>query len=129
MDWEPGSRLYGDRSIYHGTELVHLKVLSDRRAAGGGLAYLVKFSPPPKKLIKVVAVTRSNEHVFILEGGFCNKAGKPLRGPGDYALNPSGHPHSAFIGSEVVSLAVYSGEPDDIVAFDVIDARPAVPTP
>ena len=122
MEWVPGSILYGPQSVYEGQELVHLKILSDRRTVGGGLAYLVKFSPPEGKLIKVVAVTRSDEHVYILAGGYCNKVGAQLRFPGDYTLNPAGHPHSAFIGTEGVSVVIYAGEPDEIRAFEVIEA-------
>jgi hypothetical protein len=57
----------------------------------------------------------------VLGGGSCNRSGEQLRFPGDYALNPKGHPHSAFIGRETVSLVVYAGEPDEIREFAVID--------
>ena len=103
---------------------MQLKILSDRRGDGGGIAYLVKFSPPAGKLIKLVAVARSDEHVYILAGGYCNKAGEQLRWPGDYGLNPNGHPHSAFIGEETVNLAVYTGEPDEVLECTVIDPEP-----
>ncbi len=124
-DWISGSGLYGEQSIYNGKELVQLKILSDRRKEEGGLAYLVKFSPPAGKLIKIVAVARSTEHTYVLEGGYCNRAGEQLRFPGDYALNPKGRPHSAFIGKETVSLVVYAGEPDEIREFVVIDLESA----
>ena len=124
MVWEPDCGLYGEKSTANGRPLVQLKILSDRRGEGGGIAYLVKFSPPPGKLIKLVAVARSDEHVYILEGGYCNKAGEQLRWPGDYGLNPKGHPHSAFIGEETVNLAVYAGEPDEVLECTVIDPEP-----
>jgi hypothetical protein len=57
----------------------------------------------------------------VLEGGYYNRSGEPLRFPGDYALNPGGRPHSAFIGQETVSLVVYAGEPDEIREFEVVD--------
>src|SRR5207249_1138654 len=44
-DWTAGSPLYGEDSIYQGRELVHLKILSDRRAEGGGIAYLARDTP------------------------------------------------------------------------------------
>ena len=90
MPWEDGSRFYGQRSLYGGRPLVHVKVPSDRRTVGGGIAFLLKLSPPSSKLIKIVAVARSEEHVYILEGGSCNKSGQRLRGPGDYGFNPPG---------------------------------------
>ncbi len=124
MEWSAGSGLYGEGSRCQGAEVVAVKILADRRPAGGGIAYLARFTPPPGKLIRLVAVARSDEHVYVLQGAYCDKTGRPLRGPGDYVLNPAGHPHSAFIGAEVVSLFVYRGQPDEIVAFDVI-AKPA----
>jgi len=51
--WVP---FYGRAAIYEGKEVVQLKVLSDRRDQGGGIAWLVKFAPPPGKLIKIVAI-------------------------------------------------------------------------
>lgn len=124
-DWISGSHLYGQQSIYHGKELVELKILSDRRKEEGGLAYLVKFNPPAGKLIKIVAVARSDEQTYVLEGGYCNRVGEQLRFPGDYALNPKGRPHSAFVGKETVSLVVYAGEPDEIREFSVMDLKSA----
>lgn len=121
MDWQPGSAIYGPTSIHQGKELVELKILSDRRGEGGGIAYMARFSPPPGKAIRIVAVARSDEHVFDLEGGRGNKSGRQLRFPGAYALNKTGQPHSAIIPIETVSLIVYSGEPDEIRSMDVID--------
>ena len=121
IDWISGSNLYGKASIYNGKELVQLKILSDRRREGAGLAYLVKFSPPAGKLIKIIAVAKSDEHTYVLEGGSCNRSGQQLRFPGDYALNPKGHTHSAFIGTDTVSLVVYAGEPDEILELAVTD--------
>ena len=39
------------------------------------------------KLIKIVAVALSDEHIFSLEGGRANKTGQPVRGAGGYGLN------------------------------------------
>jgi hypothetical protein len=129
VPWRPGAELYGPGARREGVDLVQVKVLSDRRREGGGLAYLVKFAPPAQKLLKIIAVARSEEHTYVLEGGYCNKSGEQLRFPGDYGCNPPGHPHSAFIGHETVSLVVYSGEPDEVREFSVVDltARPAPP--
>lgn len=121
MDWQPGSPLYGPASLYEGRELVQLKVLSDRRAEGGGIAFLVKFTPPAGKLIKIIAVARSDEHALTLEGGRGTKSGAALRSAGNYVLNPKGQPHSALISSETTALVVYAGEPDEITGFEVLD--------
>lgn len=122
-EWAPGSPIYGPVAIYEGEEVVQLKMLSDRRAEGGGIAYLVRFSPPPEKAIKIVAVARSDEHVFGLEGGRGTKSGGRLRASGNYTLNPTGQPHSAFISVETVSLIVYTGEPDEIRSLEVVDIQ------
>jgi hypothetical protein len=119
--WSPGTSLFGPGAFHEGKAIVQLKTLSDRRNAGGGIAYLMKFAPPEGKVIKIVAVARSEEHSFSLEGGRGTKTGAPLRHPSDYALNPTGKPHSAFIGTESVFLVIYSGEPDEVHSIEVID--------
>src|SRR6202022_363987 len=120
-EWTPGIPFYGAAAGYDGKDIVQLKVLSGRRGEGGGIAWLAKFSPPLGKLIKLVAVALSDEHVFNLEGGRATKSGAPARASGGYTLNPTGQPHSAMIATKTVSLIVYSGEPDQIVSMEVID--------
>ena len=61
--------MFGDGAFYDGKPVLEVKTLSDRRAEGGGVAHLLRASPPPGKLIKIVAVARSDEHVFNLSGG------------------------------------------------------------
>jgi len=124
LEWTAGSALYGPASIYEGKEVVSLKILSDRRQEGGGLAYLVRFLPPAGKVIKIVAVARSDEHIFGLEGGRGTKSGVQLRFPGTYGLNAKGKLHSAFIGIETISIVVYTGEPDEIQSIEIIDPEP-----
>ena len=62
-----GQPFYGPGAVYDGKDIVQLKVLSDRRAEGGGIAWLARFSPPPGKLIKIIAKALSDEHFFNLE--------------------------------------------------------------
>ena len=120
-EWVSGVVFYGPGALYEGRDIVQLKILSDRRAEGGGIAWLGKFSPPPGKLIKIVATALSDEHVFNLAGGRATKSGAPARGAGGYTLNPEGQPHSALIASTTVSLVIYRGEPDEIVSLEVVD--------
>ena len=95
--WTPATELFGDGAFYQGKPVLEVKALSDRRAEGGGVAIL-RASPPTGKLIKIVAVALSDEHVFNLSGGGrANKSGKPVTKPGGYTLNPEGQPHSAMI--------------------------------
>ena len=123
IDWTPGSIFYGPDAVHEGRELVELKILSDRRGQGGGIAWIVRFRPPPGKLIKIVAIARSEEHVFPLSGGRATKHGAPVGFTGGYALNTTGQPHSAFIAEETESLVVYSGEPDEICEMSVVSAE------
>jgi len=120
-EWTSGVPFYGSGAVYNGKDIVQLKVLSDRRTESGGIAWLARFSPPPGKLIKIVATALSDEHVFNLEGGRATKSGAPARGAGGYTLNPEGQPHSALIAEETVSLVIYRGEPDEIVSMEVVD--------
>src|SRR5947209_16546330 len=121
-EWTSGVPFYGETALHQGRDLVQLKILSDRRAEGGGIAWLAKFSPPSGKLIKIVATALSDEHVFNLEGGRATKSGAPARASGGYTLNRTGQPHSAMIATETISLIIYTGEPDRIVSMEVIDA-------
>ena len=69
MPWIPDSQALGELSLFQGEETVHFKVLSDRRSEGGGMAQIVRFSPPPGMLIKIAAL--SNPSV--------NRTGSKLR--------------------------------------------------
>jgi hypothetical protein len=127
MEWTPGSAYKGPAALFEGREIFYRKILSDRRAEGGGLAVLSKISPPPGRLIKIVAVARSDEHIFDLSGGgHATKAGKPIAAPGSYTLNPKGQPHSAMIAEENISLVIYAGETDEVKSVEIVDIEPAL---
>ncbi len=119
--WKPAVEVFGERAIHNGQPLVEHKVLSDRRADGAGVAYLLKFRPPAGKLLKIVATARSDEHVYLLEGGYCNRAGERIAWPGAYGINAEGRPHSAFVAMETVAIVIYRGEPDEVHELAVID--------
>jgi hypothetical protein len=124
--WMPAIEMFGDGAFYNGKPVLEIKTLSDRRTERGGVAHLLRASPPPGKLIKIVATARSDEHVFNLSGGGrANKAGKPVSVAGGYTLNPEGQPHGAMIASENISLVVYSGEPDEVHSVEIVDIEPA----
>ena len=125
MEWTSGVPFYGPAAVHDGREVVQLKVLSDRRPDGGGIAWLVKFTPPPGKLIKIVATALSDEHIFSLQGGRSTKSGQRAQGAGGYGLNPKGQPHSAMIAAETVALVIYAGEPDEIKSMEIVDIAPA----
>jgi len=121
MEWTSAVPFYGPGAVHDGKDIVQLKVLSDRRREGGGIAWLARFLPPPGKLIKIVAVALSDEHVLNLEGGRGTKSGQQTRAPGGYGLNTTGQPHSAMIATETVSFIVYTGEPDEVRSLEVVD--------
>ena len=121
MEWVSAVPFYGPAAVQDGRDIVQLKVLSDRRQEGGGIAWLVRFAPPPGKLIKIVATALSDEHVFNLQGGRATKSGQPTHGGGGYSLNPKGQPHSAMIAQETVALVVYAGEPDRVESMELVD--------
>ena len=121
MEWASAVPFYGPAAVQDGRDIVQLKVLSDRRQEGGGIAWLVRFTPPPGKLIKIVATALSDEHVFNLQGGRTTKSGQPTQGGGGYSLNPKGQPHSAMIAQETVGLVVYAGEPDRVDSLELVD--------
>ena len=123
--WTSGVPFYGPAAVYQGKDIVQLKVLSDRRAEGGGIAWLGKFSPPPGKLIKIVATALSDEHVFNLAGGRVTKSGQPARSSGGYTLNPKGQPHSAMIAAETTAFVLYTGEPDEVESVEIVDIADA----
>jgi hypothetical protein len=125
VPWIAGTAFCGPGAIHDGKEIVQVKLLSDRRPTGGGSAWLVKFSPPPGKLIKIIATARSDEHAFGLAGGRSTKGGAPTRNPGDYWLNTEGQPHSAFIAEETVAFVLYTGELDEVHSLEVVDVEPA----
>lgn len=125
IQWEPAIDVFGERALHDGHPLVEHKVLSDRRAEGAGVAYLVKFKPPAGKLLKVVATARSDEHVYLLEGGYANRSGEKVASPGAYGINAAGRAHSAFVATETTALVIYRGEPDEVHELEIID--PVVP--
>src|SRR5260370_10781397 len=89
-----GVPFYGPSAVYQGRDIVQLKILSDRRAEGGGVAWLGKFSPPPGKLIKIVATALSDEPVLNLEAGLATKSRPPARRAARFTLTHQRHPHS-----------------------------------
>jgi hypothetical protein len=125
MEWSSAVPFYGPAAVYDGKDVVQLKVLSDRRKEGGGIAWLVKMPPPPGKLIKIVAVALSDEHIFSLQGGRSTKSGERAQAAGGYGLNPKGQPHSAMIAQETMALVIYAGEPDEIRSMEVLDIAEA----
>lgn len=121
MDWTSAVAFYGPAAVHEGRDIVQLKILSDRRKEGGGIAWLVKFTPPPGKLIKIIATALSDEHVFSLLGGRSTKSGERAQGTGGYGLNPEGQRHSAMIATETMALVIYRGEPDDVTSMELVD--------
>ena len=117
MPWVPASSLFGDKVLVEGKDVIFLKILTDRRKEGGGIAEISKFSPPAGKRIRMQAVAESDEHVYILEGGHEDGSGRQIYFPGDYRLHPKGLPHAAILSRETIALIIYAGEPDRVTEF------------
>jgi hypothetical protein len=126
VPWSPCTEMFGAAALYDGRPIIEAKTLADRRGEGGGITYLLRFSPPEGKLIKIVAVARSDEHIFNLSGGRATKAGQPVAAAGGYSINPRGQPHSAMIATETTALVIYTGEPDEVTSVEVLDLEPAL---
>src|SRR5215207_9127122 len=103
MDWSSAVPFYGPAAVYD------------------GIAWLVKMTPPAGKLIKIVAVALSDEHIFSLQSGRSTKSGERSQASGGYGLNPKGQPHRAMIAEETMALVIYAGEPDEIRSMEVVD--------
>lgn len=121
VEWTSPVPFYGPNAVHNGVDIIQLKVLCDRRQEGGGISWIARFRPPAGKLIKIVAMARSDEHIFGLVGGRGTKSGQPVRAAGGYGLNTQGQPHSAMISQETESLIVYTGEPDQILSLELQD--------
>ncbi|MEO6146427.1 MAG: hypothetical protein ABIT70_05140 [Sulfuriferula sp.] len=121
VEWTSAVPFYGPGAVYQGQEIVQLKVLCDRRHEDGGITWVVKFTPPAGKLIKIIAVALSDEHVFILDGGRTTKSGRPSKTSSGYSLNPKGQPHSAMIAAKMTALIIYVGDPDDVKSIEIVD--------
>ena len=121
--WTPASSIYGESVLHDGKEIVFVKQLTDRLKQGKGVAYLIRFLPPEGKMIRTVAVARSDEYVYILEGGHCYRNGEQRLFPGDYVLNPEGHSHAALVNIETVALVICTGATDEVKKISVIELK------
>ena len=70
-----------------------------------------------------MANARSDEHIYNLSGGHCDKSGQQRLFPGDYLLHPKGLAHGAFLAVETSAFVVYSGEGDELLDFQIIAAN------
>ncbi len=119
-EWTSGVPFYGSGCLHEGKDLVQLRILCDRRDAGGGITWIARFLPPPGKLIKVVAIALSDEHIFAIAGGRTNKSGQPatwrrrLR-----AQHERSTAQRDDLQQETTSLIVYTGEPDEVRSIEV----------
>jgi len=67
MEWAPGFSVlaqYGKAASW-----CKSRRSADRRADGEGAAYTFHFTPPTDKVIRIVAVARSDEDIINLQGG------------------------------------------------------------
>ncbi len=125
IEWTSGVPFFGQGARHEGRDVIQLKILSDRRNDGGGISWLAKYSPPPGKLLRIIAVAESDEHAFILDGGRATKSGQMRKAANGFSVNSKGQWHSSMIATETVALVVYSGEPDAVESVAVVDLQDA----
>ena len=103
MEWGPATQFYGPTAVYQGRDIVQLKVLSDRRREGGGIAWLVRYTPPEDKLSRSSRPPCPTSTSLIFAGGRVTESGAPVRAAGGYKLNFEGQSHSALIGAVTIN--------------------------
>jgi len=87
------------------------KVLRRPDDGGGCWHCLFRFRPPSGRAIRVTAIARSDEEVFILTG----------ERAGHYGCNPPGLRHGQTLTEDTTVLVHYHGQPDDVLRAEVVD--------
>jgi len=115
LEWRPASEI----EVFSAYRLdsdeadtgIFVKVLRQPDDGGGCWHCLFRFRPPPRRAIRVTAIARSDEEVFILTG----------ERAGHYGCNPSGLRHGQTLTEDTTVLVHYHGQPDDVLGAEVID--------
>ena len=119
-DWEPASYnvTWEDGHEYGRWR----RVLRQHRH---GLTVISRYTAPPGKAWKIVGKASAlGEEVSIMEGGYYNKAGRRIAGPGTFMFNAPGAIHGGISCHLTLYIHCCSGEPDAIVSLELIDFEP-----
>jgi|SRR5262245_35283752 len=90
---------------------IFVKPLRGPDDGGGCWHCLLRFRPPAGRAIKVTAVARSDEEVFILNSGRA----------GQYGCNPMGLRHGQTVTEDTTILVHYHAAPDEVLRAEVVD--------
>jgi len=124
MPWESWDRYFPGAPPNRDPAGAWCKVLRHHQETGRFVC-LLRVVPPPGRLARIVARTRSTEEALTLSGRVYDARGRPASGKGEYVQRPPGSLHSAYYGEEVIALVAYDGEPEEILAFEEVAPEPA----
>lgn len=124
MPWEPWDRYFPGAPPNRAPAGAWCKVLRHHPETGRFVC-LLRVVPPPGRLVRIVARTRSTEEALTLSGRVYDARGRPASRKGEYVRRPPGSFHSAYYGEEVIALVAYDGEPEEILAFEEVAPEPA----
>lgn len=114
IEWQPVSTVFDDYQVppMEPPAGVFVKVLRRPTDGGGCWHCLLRFRPPPGHAIRITAVARSDEEVYILSAS----DGRD----GMYSCNPAGLRHGQTLVSDTVALVHYHGQPDEVLRAEVV---------
>lgn len=113
MEWRPAAEWFPGYTIdSRDPEAgVFAKVLRTPDDGGGCWHLLFRFRPPTGRAIRITAIARSDEEVFILTGDRT----------GHYGCNPTGLRHGQTVTEDTTLLVHYHGAPDEILRAEVVE--------
>jgi len=113
MEWRPAAESFPGYTIDSDDPEagVFAKVLRNPGDGGGCWHVLFRFRPPVGRAIRITAVARSDEEVFILTGDRT----------GHYGCNPAGLRHGQTVTEDTTILVHYHDGPDEILRAEVVD--------
>src|SRR5262245_29621275 len=90
-----------------------------------GLTVISRYTAPPGKAWKIIGKASAlGREGYIMEGGYCNKTGRLIAGPGTFMFNAPGAIHGGISCHLTLYIHCCSGEPDEIVSLELIDFEP-----
>jgi hypothetical protein len=112
MEWEPAGKLFPGYVLECDDPDAGIFVKPLRRPEDGGGCWhvLLRFRPPAGQGIRITAIARSDEEVFMLTG---DRAGQ-------YGCNPEGLRHGQTVTEDTTVLVHYHEAPDEVLRAEVI---------
>lgn len=87
---------------------------------GDGWTFLVRHRPPSGRKIRFSAISKSREQCYCLLGSKASGRNKPISLKGEYSFLQAETVHGGTLGSEVIHLVHYDGQPDEILRYEVV---------